>query len=193
MNFWEERYQKAQTGWERGHINHAFGDWNAFADLEVGRVLVPGCGRAPEVDAFASLGWQVVAVDMAPSAVAFQKEQLQQYADRVEVIEADLLTWQCDEPFDLIYEQTCLCALNPEHWLQYEQQLSVWLKPGGQLAALFMQTNKEGGPPFHCEWSVMQDLFKTDRWQWPNTEPLHSVHPSGIHELGVRLTRIKST
>lgn len=192
MNFWEEKYQQAQTGWERGQINPAFDLWQGFNDLTPGTVLIPGCGRSPEVRAFAARGWQVVAVDMAPSAVEFQRQDNQLYGECVSVVEADLLAWQPDQAFDLVYEQTCLCALNPDHWQQYEQRLASWVAPGGQLAALFMQTYKDGGPPFHCEWRDMRELFSTTRWHWPEQEPLQSEHPTGIHELGIRLTRLTS-
>jgi methyl halide transferase len=190
MNFWEERYQLAQTGWERGGINPAFDIWQGFKDLTPGSVLIPGCGRAPEVRAFADQGWHVVAVDMAPSAVAFQRENNHVYADRVSVVEADLLAWQPHQTFDLIYEQTCLCALNPQFWSQYEQRLAEWVAPGGQLAALFMQTNKQSGPPYHCDWHTMRALFSPSRWHWPDSDPITSTHPSGIHELGVRLIKL---
>lgn len=189
MNFWEERYQQAQTGWERGQINHAFDMWLAFADLEPGRVLIPGCGRAPEVRAFAERGWHVTAVDMAPSAVNFQRDTNKDLADRIDVFEANLLEWQPEQHVDLVYEQTCLCAMSPEHWQEYESLLFQWLKVGGELAALFMQTYKDGGPPFHCDWKDMRNLFDSSRWQWPDSEPLQSEHPMGIHELGIRLTK----
>jgi len=39
--------------------------------------------------------------------------------------------------FDAIYEQTCLCALYPDRWRQYADQLHRWLAPGGRLYALF--------------------------------------------------------
>ncbi|PJA33792.1 MAG: thiopurine S-methyltransferase, partial [Zetaproteobacteria bacterium CG_4_9_14_3_um_filter_53_7] len=93
------------------------------------------------------------------------------------------------EPFDAIYEQTCLCALQPTQWSDYEQWLYNHLKPGGQLLALFMQTNAEGGPPFHCDVTEMKPLFAASRWLWPDngdTVP----HPSGRHELAHLLIRI---
>lgn len=54
-------------------------------------------------------------------------------------MQADVLTYQPDKPFDAIYEQTCLCALHPDHWVDYARQFRQWLKPQGSLWALFMQ------------------------------------------------------
>jgi hypothetical protein len=92
-------------------------------------------------------------------------------------------------PFDAIYEQTCLCAIQPAQWAEYEQWLYSHLKPGGQLLALFMQTGTEGGPPFHCDLSEMTPLFDESRWQWPQSAGDAVAHPSGRHELAHLLKR----
>ena len=31
------------------------------------------------------------------------------------------------EPFNAVYEQTCLCALDPDDWQAYETRLARWL------------------------------------------------------------------
>lgn len=189
MNFWEEKYQLNETGWERGHINPAFHHWNQFSHMTPSQVLIPGCGRSPEVKAFAELGWHVTAVDMASSAISYQQEVCADLIENVALIETDLLNWSTSETYDLVYEQTCLCALAPELWVKYEACLARWVKPGGTLAALFMQTGNAGGPPYHCDIEAMKTLFHNDHWQWPEDDPIISEHPRGIHELGIYLTR----
>ena len=72
--------------------------------------------------------------------------------------------WQPAEPFDAIYDQTCLCALPPEIWPDYAARLHGWLRPGGRLFVLFMQTGSRGGPPFHCDLTEMQRLFAPTHW-----------------------------
>ena len=105
-----------------------------------------------------------------------------------EVVQADLLQWTPDQPFDAVYEQTALCALMPDSWADYAERLRTWLKPGGHLYALFMQTGQPGGPPFHCDLDEMRRLFPDADWIWPNTVPLEVPHPTGLHELGFVLT-----
>ena len=72
--------------------------------------------------------------------------------------------------------------------MAYEAQLAQWLRPGGTLLALFMQTTDPDGPPFHCAIDQMQQLFDPSRWEWHGTA-LRSDHPLGVYELGFRLTR----
>jgi hypothetical protein len=114
-------------------------------------------------------------LDVAPSAAAAQRELLGAGAS---VVEADLFAWQPDAPLDAIYDQTCLCALLPALWQTYEQRLAQWLRPGGTLFALFMQTGVEGGPPFDCPIPRMRELFAPARWIWPATLPPQVHHPS---------------
>lgn len=170
---WESRYQEGTARWERGRINPAFLAWREAGALQPCRILVPGAGRSPEPAALAEIGFDVTVVDVAPSAIAFQTAALPTGA---RVIQADLMEWQPDRPFDAIYEQTCLCALPPPLLPAYEQRLAAWLRPGGPLFALFMQTSREVGPPFDCPLDAMHRLFDAARWDWPATLPPQVPH-----------------
>jgi len=187
---WEARYRRGETGWDRGGVSPAVDHWRTTGALRPGdRLLVPGCGRGHEVVALARAGFQVTAVDVASSAVAAVRTALDAAGAAAEVVEADLLTWEPVTPFDVVYEQTCLCALPPARWPDYQARLAAWLRPGGRLLALFIQTGRDGGPPFHCEVAAMRTLFDESTWSWPATEPLRLDHPNGLQELGYRLTR----
>ena len=174
---WEGRYRDGRTGWERQGLHPSFIAWRDSGALAPpGRVLVPGAGRSPEPLRLAEAGFGVTIVDAAPSAVAVQQEWLQ--GTGAEAFVADLFTWEPPAPFDLIYDQTCLCALPPALWPDYAARLAGWLRPGGQLFALFMQTGTEGGPPFDCDLAVMRRLFPPELWAWPEALPAPVPHPS---------------
>ena len=179
---WESKYQDGSTGWDRGASSPALDHW--LETMPIGRVLVPGCGRGHEISELVRAGHLVTAVDIAPSPVQHLTEQLQHEGLDANVIQADLLDWEPDQPFDAIYEQTCICALNPSLWGEYQERLHRWLIPGGKLFALFMQTGRDGGPPFHCALPEMHSLFDESRWQWDDKPAIEVPHPSGIHELG---------
>lgn len=153
------------------------------------RVLVPGCGRGHEVVELASRGFEVVALDIAPTALEALEQDLRPCKLEAELVVADALTWMPHQGFDLIYEQTCFCALDPVHWPTYAQQLARWLKPGGRLLAAFMQTGAEGGPPYHCDLEVMRGHLPESVWEWPQGAPAKVAHPRGIFELVVQLRR----
>ncbi|MDX8406848.1 MAG: methyltransferase domain-containing protein [Mariprofundaceae bacterium] len=189
MNDWEQRYQKGETGWDRGASSPAIEHWLSAVLQAPARILIPGCGRGHEVLALAAQGFDVTAIDIAPSAVTHLKQQLAQAQLQAEVILGDLFNYAPETPFDVVYEQTCLCAIRPEQRAAYEKQLYGWLKPGGRLLALFMQTGAEGGPPFHCDVQDMRELFPASRWQWPQAEAQKVPHHNGRFELGYTLMR----
>ena len=189
---WDQRFRDETTPWERRGLHPAFVDWRdngAFDDIE--RVIVPGCGRAHELQAFAALGKAAIGADLSATALAWQKAHLEKAGLSAELIEADILLWRPDAPLDAVYEQTFLCAIPPRLREEYEQAVHAWLKPGGKLFALFMQKEEPGGPPYGCAIPAMQDLFPEDRWIWPDGEPVPYPHPtlSGKPELATILTR----
>ncbi|MBN8891509.1 MAG: methyltransferase domain-containing protein [Rhodospirillales bacterium] len=185
---WEQRYREGRTGGERGGLNPAFLAFLADGTLAPGRILVPGAGRSHEPLALARAGFQVVALDISPSAVAAQQERLAGTPGRAEL--ADLFTWEPEMPLDAVYDQTCLCALPPALLDAYAARLARWVRPGGVLAALFMQTGRPGGPPYHCDLHQMRALFPDDAWAWPEIPHPMVAHPGGTAEIPVALVRL---
>lgn len=186
---WEGRYREGKTAWDRGETSPALTHWLAEGLVPAARVLVPGCGHGHEIAELIRAGCDVTAVDIASQPVQSLTDDLAGLGLRAEVVQADLLHWQPTAPFDAVYEQTCLCALDPPYWSEYEQRLASWLVPGGTLLALFMQTGREGGPPFDCRLQDMRSLFDGARWEWSDRPPLRVPHPNGLSEEGHILTR----
>jgi SAM-dependent methyltransferase len=186
---WEERYRNGRTGWDRGQPSPALRHWLDGGALAPCRVAVPGCGRGHEAVALAALGFDVTAIDLAPSALAALNEQLQARGLSARLVQADVLEWRPQAPFDAVYEQTSLCALEPAQWTRYARQLHDWLRADGRLFASFMQTGQDGGPPYHCDIADMEALFAPPRWAWNDEPPVTVPHSGELFELAYMLTR----
>lgn len=187
-NYWQNRYDQGQTGWDRGEASPALRHWLESSQLKPCRILVPGCGRGHEVVALAAAGFDVTAIDFAPSAIEALHSQLDARGLKATLVQADLFDYQPTQPFDAVYEQTCLCAIKPKQREAYEQQLAGWLKSGGKLYALFMQSGSQDGPPFPCPPEAMQSLFAAERWKWP-VELTPIPHPAQLIEFAGVLER----
>lgn len=187
---WNEKYLAGTTGWDRGAVSPALTSWLEHGELAPCRILIPGCGYGHEAVELARLGFEVTALDIAPAPLERLEQELKAAGAAATLVHADALEWQVDPAFDAIYEQTCLCALDPDHWLAYEAQLHAWLKPGGKLFALFMQTQREGGPPWHCALPDMRALLPETRWHWEGKPHREVPHPSGMFEYAAVLTRV---
>ena len=192
--FWQTKFETNHVPWDRGAASPQLALWLDHKALAPCRIAVPGCGSGHEVVQLAARGFDVTGLDYAPAAVARTRTALA--GASAEVIEADVLQWHPSTRFDAVYEQTCLCALHPDHWVNYSRQLHAWLKPGGKLFALFVQGVKPGaangfveGPPYHCDIHAMRALFDDTRWVWPKPPYQHVPHPMGFAELAVVLER----
>ncbi|MBB4212116.1 thiopurine S-methyltransferase [Rhodothalassium salexigens DSM 2132] len=192
---WDARYRAGDAPWESDTVNPAFETWRAgglFSDLD--HVLIPGAGRSPEVLALARAGVRVTAVDRSDTALAGLQDTLDRARAEAplaatHLVEADLLAWHPADPVDAIYEQTCLCALPPATWAVYADRLHQWLRPGGRLFALFMQTGQDGGPPWHCDLNLMGTLFPAARWSWDPVAPITVSRRADRTERGHILDR----
>jgi SAM-dependent methyltransferase len=193
-DFWQQRFATNDTPWDRGDASPQLAAWLDSCALTPCRILVPGCGSGHEVAVLAGSRFDVTALDYAPAAIALTRERLARADLQATLVQADALQWQPATSFDAIYEQTCLCALHPDQWRTYAQQLGAWLAPGGRLYALFMQVLRSGaaegrieGPPYHCDVNAMRALFPALQWEWPLPPYVHVPHPRGWAELGVVL------
>jgi methyl halide transferase len=130
------------------------------------RVLVPGAGRGHDAFAWARAGHRVVALDFAPLAVTAVRERSREQGVFVDIREADVITPPIDlrGEIDLVWEQTCLCALQPEQRRTYLAAMATILRPGGSMVALLWnhggeaQGETQGGPPYDMPPVLVEQL-----------------------------------
>lgn len=148
--FWEEIYQKKQTGWDLGGPTPVFSRLLDSGLIAPGRVIVPGAGSGHDAREFARRGFDVTAVDFAADAVRELREQAGMGA-ALNVIQADIfkLPHSLDGTFDYLLEYMCFCAIDPQRRPDYADLVARLLKPGGLYIHLaFPLGSHEGGPPY---------------------------------------------
>jgi SAM-dependent methyltransferase len=195
--FWQERFEKKEISWDRGSPSPQLLAWLASGALQPCRIAVPGCGSGWEVAELAQRGFDVIGLDYTAAATTRTRALCAARGLKAEVLQADVLSYQPEKKFAAIYEQTCLCAIHPDHWVDYARQLHQWLEPQGSLWVLFMQmirpaATEEGliqGPPYHCDINAMRALFPQKDWVWPKPPYARVSHPNLSHELALQLVR----
>ena len=154
--FWDERFERRFTPWDRGGVPQALRDFAAAsAPLTT---LIPGCGAAYELAFLADAGWDAVAIDFSPAAVAAGKVVAGPHAARV--VEADFFAWQPQQPLQLIYERAFLCALPRAMRLQVATRWADLLAPGALLAGYFFFDDAPKGPPFGISRAELDALLQ---------------------------------
>jgi len=160
--FWSTIYQTEIPRWELNEASPALKDMLPRLKLPKQRVLVLGCGSGNDAAYFAEHGHVVTAVDISPEAISRGKEKYSQYKN-LTWLESDSfkLGREHDGTYDLIFEHTCYCAINPS---RRNDMVNLWrrlLAPGGFLLGVFFAMEKRSNPPFGgTEWELRQRLKK---------------------------------
>lgn len=154
--FWDERFERGFTPWERGGVSLALRRFVANADRPLS-VLVPGCGSAHELAVMCEAGWDATAIDFSPEAVARARAQAGPWADRI--VQADFFAYAPPRPLDLIYEQAFLCALPLARRPDVARRWAELLGQGGLLAGYFFFDDAAKGPPFGMSRAALDALL----------------------------------
>lgn len=177
---WLERWQIGRTGWHEPAGNRNLREhWS----LSGRRVLVPLCGKSPDLLWIEARGNEVVGVELSDIAVlAFFEENELDY----EVVDGALpgyratgrnVTLYCgdyfefsDDPFDAHYDRGALVALSPDLRSRYARHTSGLLTDQAQQFVITVEYDQAvcQGPPY----SIAADEILG---HWPGLRRLASV------------------
>ena len=149
---WENRYLQGTTGWDLGQPAPALSEWvgSQGPSENTTSAIVLGAGRGYDALLFARHGFQVTAVDFAPSAIAALAQEAAATHLSLVLLEQDIFSllpqWQGH--FNYVVEHTCFCALDPNLRSAYVDLTANLLSPQGELLAVFFTHDRPGGPPF---------------------------------------------
>ena len=159
-SYWEDRYQNQDMPWEKGGPSPGLVDFlQAQPELARGTVCVPGCGTGHDVRAWASTGFQVTGLDLAPSAIRLAREATTLAGLRAEFYQTDFLRDPPKRQFDWIFEHTLFCAIQPSEREMYVQAVLNWLQPGGHYLAVNYLIPDTDGPPFGATIEELHERF----------------------------------
>src|ERR1051326_6993741 len=82
IEFWDRFYQEGRMPWDAGGVPQALKSFLVDPTLP-GKVFVPGCGSGYEVRAFAEKGFDVVAIDISPTAVNITQSRIAPYCANI--------------------------------------------------------------------------------------------------------------
>lgn len=189
--FWNNHYIDSSTAWDLGEISPPLKAYiDQLTDKQL-RILIPGCGNSYEAAYLLQQGFtNITLIDIAPHLV----EQLKnKYAlnNQINIILGDFFNHK--GTYDLIFEQTFFCALNPSLRQHYVAAMKQLLVPNGKLVGvLFDKVFEQNGPPFGGYKSDYLALFKND-FNVITAEPCYnSFYKRALTELFIILQN-KST
>ncbi|MGF1569112.1 MAG: methyltransferase domain-containing protein [Nodosilinea sp.] len=162
---WENRYQEGTTRWDLGQPAPIFVELlESAAAPPPGAAIVLGAGRGHDALWFAQHGFEVTAVDFAPSAIQFLAQQAGVAGLSITLLQRDIfeLVPELQGRFDYVIEHTCFCAIHPSHRPAYVRLVADLLAPRGELLGVFFTHQREGGPPFGTSATEIRQHFAAD-------------------------------
>jgi SAM-dependent methyltransferase len=160
---WNNRYVEERTGWDLGEAPASLRRVVEARSGEGKRlsVLVPGAGRGHDARAWAAAGHEAVAVDFAPLAIEEGRKLAAEAGLDIEFVEADVSALPEDwtDRFDVVWEQTCLCAIPVDLRKPYVKEVQRVLKPDGEFVAVLWNHGRDGGPPFDMHVDAVMDAL----------------------------------
>jgi methyl halide transferase len=188
-NYWDQRYQNADFGWDLGEISpplKAYFDGLQNKDI---KILIPGAGNAYEAEYLFNKGFQNVFVcDFARSALDNLKKRCPDFPE-THLLESDFFELN-EKGFDLIIEQTFFCAINPSLRKKYFENMHKLLAVNGKLVGLlFDDTLNADAPPFGGSAKEYKPLFEP-LFTAQRFEPcVNSIKPRAGRELFIELIK----
>jgi len=128
------------------------------------RVLVPGCGRGYALVTFSSTFFDsenIVGLEVSETArnacEAYQSEN----KSKAKCVVEDFFTH--DDKYDVIYDCTFLCAIQPTQRHVWAEQMRNLTKKGSRVISLvFPLGDFKGGPPFALSPELVKSLLQND-------------------------------
>lgn len=162
---WQEAYEKRETPWEKGKPHPALLDFLATKGPFAGEIFVPGCGSGHDVRALSTPQNHVLGIDLAPFAIEKARSFPKVGNEEYQLGDLFALPPALDEKFDVVFEHTCFCAIDPKRREDYAETIVRVLKPGGKFIAIFFpnpDVDEDEGPPFPVSVEELEKLFDGD-------------------------------
>ncbi|MFF5380849.1 methyltransferase domain-containing protein [Pedobacter suwonensis] len=145
--YWEERYEREQTGWDLGTVSPPIYSFFEKQTNKKARILIPGCGNSYEAQALAKLGYEnITVIDISKTLTEKLRRSFKSEYPDIEVLTGDF--FEHSGSYDIIIEQTFFCAIHPSMRTGYVEKCAELLTHQGQVIGLLFDREFVEGPPF---------------------------------------------
>ena len=129
-NFWDNRYKENTTGWDLGQVSPPLKAYIDQLDDKNSSILIPGCGNCYEAEYLIQKGFSsITLIDLSPTLMEQLRERFRNNVG-VKIITGDFFNHS--GKYDLIFEQTFFCAINPALRKQYVSKMAELLNQSGR-------------------------------------------------------------
>lgn len=159
---WDRAYHAGnRPAWDTGRPSSDLRQAIAEKWLQPGRALELGCGTGTNAIYLAEQGFDVTAIDLAPTALAIARDKAKKAGVSVRWLLGDVLNPPSYLPkFDYVYDRGCYHGVRRTAAAEYIATLRRVTKPGSRVLILAGNANEPGtgGPPRVREEEIREDF-----------------------------------
>ena len=187
-DYWNERWEKAETGWDIGYSSPPIEKFMLQYENKNNKILIPGCGNAHEVEFLLAQGFKNITVlDISNYATEILKNRFMNFPE-INVVCEDF--FQHTKKYDLIIEQTFFCAIPTILRNDYAKKSAELLNDGGMIMGLlFNKVFDKKGPPFGGTEAEYRFTFKKYFEILKMENCYNSIEPRKGNELFINLKK----
>lgn len=169
---WDRPYRGEGTpGWDVGRPSSNLKDLIEKRTVTPCRALELGCGTGTNAVYLAQQGFDVSAIDIAPTALALAENKAQAAGVTVRWLLANVLSAPRIEPAEFIFDRGCYHGVRQVNAAGYVETLRKLSRPGTRVLILAGNANEERhyGPPRVTEEQLRQDFSADFYFEWLKT------------------------
>ncbi|MDH5345941.1 MAG: thiopurine S-methyltransferase [Gammaproteobacteria bacterium] len=169
---WLDRWSNGRTGWHEAGGNAGL---RAHWQFDAKRVLVPLCGKTPDLAWLARRGHEVTGVEL--SDIAARDFFVEQGLGVTRGKDRQLDAWYCEElpltivvgdyfefeggPFDALYDRGALVAVDPDRRAAYARHTRSLLTDDARLLVITLEYDQQvvTGPPFSVMPTALRECY----------------------------------
>jgi len=177
---WDAAYRGQRPApWDRGQPDSTLTEAVRSGTIKPGRVVVLGCGSGTNAVYLATKGFDVTALDVAPTALAMAQAKAAKAKVKVRWLLADVLAPPTLEPFDVLFDRGCYHGVRRANAAGYVKTANTLAKPGALMLILAGNANepRHYGPPRVDETDLVGDFAKT--WDFVHLRELRPSRKGG--------------
>ena len=154
--FFETMYQSAdrdrqRLGWTKPGPAPILTAWLEKEPRPPGRAMVVACGVGDDAEHLASLGWDVSAFDISPTAIEWAQERTPDTTVDYRVADLFALPEEWRRAFDLVVEVFTIQSIHPNETARAISSVAELVSDGGTLLVYTLTSSdldRRNGPPW---------------------------------------------
>lgn len=187
LDQWDADYRRNQPPlWDAGRPSSELTKAVETGTIRPGRVVELGCGSGTDAVYLAGRGFDVTAIDIAPTALRLAQEKALQAGVRVRWLLADVLALPSLGAFDFVYDRGCYHEVRDHNLKGYLDSVDLLSRPGTQFLLLAGNANESlvtFGPPRVTEEELRSDFSALFDFEWLRESRFEIARPSAMGPL----------